>query len=141
MKEILVIFIGSNPSNSAFSNVPFCESTKSGKTLRDWIWKLEISMQVERYNLANKPTPRNRPLNIAEIKKALPALENHIEFMHYKSKCNIKLVAVGKTAHKALTLLRLPHFEMPHPSPVNRQLNDKEFIKSKLNKLSQYIQT
>lgn len=140
-KDLVVIFIGSNPSQSAHSDRAFCASTSSGKTLREWVWKLEISTKaVETYNLANKPTPKNRPLKVAEIKASLPALENHIEFKHYYYKyCNIKLVGVGKTAQKALTLLGYNFFAMPHPSGLNRQLNDPQFIEGKIKELREYL--
>lgn len=139
-KDIFVIFVGSNPSQSAYSYAAFCDSTNSGRTLSNWIWKLELSMEIEYYNLANKPTPKNRPLRAAEIKAAIPALENHIEWIHYQHKYKtIKLVGVGKTAQKALTLLGVPHFQMPHPSGLNRQLNDTEFIEGKIKGLREYL--
>jgi hypothetical protein len=40
---------------------------------------------------------------------------------------NYKVVALGKSAEKALTKLKVPHYPMPHPSGRNRLLNDAEF--------------
>lgn len=50
----------------------------------------------------------------------------------------LRIVALGKTAEKALTLLGIPHFAMPHPSGRNRQLNDPEYLSKKIKGLQNY---
>lgn len=79
-------------------------------------------------------THRNRPLSIKEIKEALPRLKQSIGTPRY-----VKLVALGKTAEKALTLLRLDYYAMPHPSGLNRKLNNKEYVAEKIKGLQDYL--
>ena len=48
------------------------------------------------------------------------------------------IVTLGKIADNALNKISLKHFALPHPSGLNRQINDKEFINDRLNQLSTY---
>lgn len=77
-------------------------------------------------------------MKMSEIKAALPLLKDRIQ--PYKD-MGFYIVSLGKTADIALTLLRIPHYAMPHPSPINRQLNNQQFIDSKINGLIKYLQT
>lgn len=133
-----VLFIGSNPSQSANSNAAFDMSSKSGKKLREWLLDAGVHNAIF-YNVANRPTPNNRALQKKEIVAALPALKNHIEWERSFWKEDIYVVAVGKTAVTALTLLRLDFYEMPHPSGLNRKLNDPCYIMDKIKGLNEYI--
>jgi len=85
-------------------------------------------------NVANMVTHRNRPLSVKEINEALPRLKQLIGTPQY-----VKLVALGKTAEKALTLLRLDYYAMPHPSGLNRKLNNKEYVAEKIKGLQDYL--
>ena len=77
-------------------------------------------------------------MKVSEIKASLPSLKDKIERLE-ASMGNPKIVALGKTAEKALTLLQLSHFTMPHPSGLNRQLNDKNYVQEKLKGLKDYL--
>ena len=133
------MFIGSNPSNKTFKNSAFDMSTKSGITLNSWLDKLHIST-VYFTNVYNWSTPNNRPLTKSQIVLALPSLKDYIDFYQENGFGKIKLVAVGKTAGIALTLLGVPFFELPHPSGLNRQLNDPNFIEEKLKDLKLFLE-
>lgn len=50
-----------------------------------------------------------------------------------------KLVAWGGTVSKHLSKMGIEHFTFPHPSPLNRQTNDKIFLQNKLSELKEYI--
>lgn len=52
---------------------------------------------------------------------------------------NYPIVALGNNASKALK--DIPHFKLPHPSGLNRQINDKEFVALKLAECKSYIET
>lgn len=126
-----VIFVGSNPSSASRTILPFAGDTKSDKILASWISKLNL-YKWSVCNVADMKTDNNKPLTMQEIKSCLPDLSNKIQN-------HMAIVALGKTAAKALTLLHVDFFEMPHPSPLNRKLNDGQFIETKLKELEMYI--
>lgn len=138
----MIVFLGSNPSHAANSSAAFCASTKSGQTIRSWIAKLGlIATRTSFYNVANRRTPKNRPLNKKEIKVAAPGIKTHIEYLEMLYKEKIHVVAVGKTAVEAMKLLDMPFYEWPHPSGLNRQLNEPGFIEEKIKGLQEYLKT
>ena len=126
------IFIGSNPSAASQGIGAFDVSTKSGITLHSWINRANIELYMF-MNLHNKPTPNNRPLKKSEIKAALINLEAHLSIYH-----GTPIVAVGKAAAEALTLLRREFYELPHPSGLNRKLNDAAFVEEKIKGLAKF---
>lgn len=126
-----IVFIGSNPSIQSQSDFAFFMDTQSGKTLRGWTEGLYAEFLYT--NVSSIKTENNRPLTKTEINEALPCLRESI-----KSNGPCKLVALGKTAHTALTLLRLDHLEMPHPSGLNRKLNDPEYKAQKIKELAAF---
>lgn len=52
---------------------------------------------------------------------------------------NTYIVALGAAASKALASSNRVHFQLPHPSGLNRQINDKEFIKSQLSRCKDFL--
>lgn len=49
------------------------------------------------------------------------------------------VVALGGFASKSLCNIKVSHFKLPHPSPRNRQLNDKTKLALTLMALQEYI--
>lgn len=132
-----IVFLGSNPSIKSDSLQPFWHNTKSMKTLSSWIDSIDTAIYVMDFlNVSNLPTPGNRPLKVSEIRNNLTRLSLELQMMQPD-----KIVALGKTASKALTLLHIPHYAMEHPSGLNRNLNNKEYMAVKLEELKQYIQS
>ncbi len=129
-----VLFIGSNPSTASKTYNPFSESTVSGRILVDWIRKTCPDDVSAACNVSDNYTEANRPLKVSEIKANLPRLQAKISASQATY-----IVALGKTAEKALTLLRIPHYAMPHPSGLNRQLNDQKFVEEKIKGLKEYL--
>lgn len=137
MTPIKIIFLGSNPSQRSICIKPFWRDTKSMQVISNWLDMLNLGEEeIYFMNVSDTPTPNNRPLKISEIRASLPMLSNKINDVIPE-----KIIALGKTAEKALTLLCIPHYAMPHPSPVNRQLNNQQFVDSKINGLIKYLQT
>lgn len=50
-----------------------------------------------------------------------------------------KIVALGGFVSNALKKANIDHFEMPHPSSLNRKLNDKEYETRMLILCKEYI--
>jgi hypothetical protein len=50
-----------------------------------------------------------------------------------------KVVAWGPAVSKYLTAMGIEHFTLPHPSPLNRQVNDHNFIRQKLDECKEFL--
>lgn len=50
-----------------------------------------------------------------------------------------KVIALGNFASEALAKVSIPHFQLPHPSPLNRNLNDPAYEKSVLRECYNYL--
>src|SRR5574343_1816661 len=101
-----ILFVGDNPSRlNKNKNVAFIGSP-SGKKLLEWIEILEI----KNYKAINRTDA-----------KLVTEVVNNMKEDGY-------IVALGRNAEKALTELGVEYFSLPHPSPKNRKLNDKEEI-------------
>lgn len=131
-----VVVVGSNPSRSSRSTAAFDVDTKSRSTLDAWLNCSDIECEIVYLNVHDLPTQGNKPLNLKQIRDAIPALHARISAAE-----PAKLVALGGSAAKALTLLRLNFYTMPHPSGRNRQLNDKQFIDEKIKGLKIYLES
>jgi hypothetical protein len=115
----IVAFVGQNPSAKA---------AKSGNTfprLNDWVEKLGL----DTFTFMNAyPEPgkcKVSDVNLDNLRKAL-----------YKFS---KVVALGNFADEALSKAGIQHFKLPHPSPLNRQINDDRFINSCLDECREYL--
>lgn len=50
-----------------------------------------------------------------------------------------KVIALGGFASSALASINIPHHTLPHPSPLNRKLNDKTYEADQLKLVAEYI--
>lgn len=50
------------------------------------------------------------------------------------------VVALGRVASEALTRIGVDHYRMPHPSGLNRQLNDDEFLREAIEGCRSYLE-
>ena len=132
MTSDIIVFVGSNPSKASITCIPFDTDTKSFRILSGWMDAAGIVNTVVVFrNVANTPTPNNRPLNVSEIKECLPGLTESLQGF-------TKIVALGKTAHKALSMAGIPHLELSHPSGMNRKLNCPHYVNEQISKLRDY---
>jgi len=51
------------------------------------------------------------------------------------------IVSLGSQVHNTLKRLGFDSFKMPHPSPLNRQLNDPDYEKQMLSELKRYVES
>lgn len=131
-----VLIVGANPSIKSTTTKAFDLSTKSGQILHGWIgvaWNSTF-FEFELANIYNQPTPNNRQLNKAEIDSGKETLSELIKYFNPH-----RIIAVGKLPAKVLTQMGLEFYEMPHPSGLNRKLNDKEWTEEKIKGLRHYI--
>jgi uracil-DNA glycosylase len=129
-----IVFVGSNPSEASPTCVPFLCGTKSRTTLTSWIVRAGICTDSRKLlfcNIADYFTPNNRALSKSEIISSIPRIKSALsKYTH--------IVALGKTAHKALELAGIPHLELSHPSGLNRKLNCPLFVNKQISKLRDY---
>ena len=128
-----VLLVGSNPSNASPDISDFHPSTRSRIILDQWFNGMAVN-NISYTNVAAVRTPENRPLRISEIRRNLPRLQNI-------TKNYSKIIALGKTASKALSMLDIEHFAAPHPSGLNRQLNNKDYVAEMIQQLTLYIES
>lgn len=129
-----ILFIGSNPSQSAGIYTPFWVHTDSAKTLAKWIDMLGPIDQLLFNNVSPVATPNNRPLKVSEIKHNLDRLRILVAMND-----GAKIVALGKTAEKALNMINERFYSMPHPSGRNRKLNDPAYLEEKIKGLKLFL--
>jgi uracil-DNA glycosylase len=126
--------VGSNPSTSSVDNSAFHKTTRSAKILAHWL--SNIKTNIEFTNVCDKKTYNNKTLSTADIRANLTELKLGIMISR-----PTHIVALGKTAEKALTLLQLNFYAMPHPSGRNRMCNDKNAMKEKIKGLELFVQS
>lgn len=50
-----------------------------------------------------------------------------------------KIIALGNDVSQYFTKRGVEHFPAPHPSPLNRKFNDKDFEPAVINSLHSYL--
>jgi|SRR5688500_16854115 len=126
-----VLLLGTNPSVKAGNNEAFTADTVSGRILRGWLEGIDATFIFD--NVVACKTANNRPLSKTELAEAQETLLERI-----KENAPDRIVALGKSASNILDKLGLSYLEMPHPSGLNRKLNDKQWLSQKINDLQEY---
>lgn len=122
----MIVFVGDQPSAKNISkNIPFV-GTQSYKRLLEWIWELDVDISL--VTLKNSKNDEN--LNDWVITACWE---------------KTKIICLGENAAKAMEhAMRewdcpMQFFVLPHPSGLNRKLNDKKYIKKMLRQCKQWI--
>lgn len=116
-KKLKVLFVGDKPSAcNTDPNVAF-EGTRSMNILLVWVSFLGLA--PGEYKMVNRTSP--------DFKRMVWLF----------SDCSI--IALGEEASKALSAMEEPHFKLPHPSGLNRKLNDHSYVKAILRECKYYI--
>lgn len=123
-----VVIVGLNPSDESPDNSAFHPSTKSGKTVREW---LKDSICLVAYtNLSDYKNKQEKPL------RSRLYVTDSIRL--YKG-AGYKIVACGSIVHEVLRDYGYEHFYMPHPSGLNRFWNDKKAGEAKIQEMLEWI--
>jgi uracil-DNA glycosylase len=132
--SLRILLIGSNPSTASSTDEAFSADTVSGRVVRSWIQGIDGTILFD--NIVSQITKNNRPLHPNEIMCASESLLERINRIDPD-----RLIALGKSAAWALNELKLNFLEMPHPSGLNRKLNDKAYVTEKLELLRAYCKS
>lgn len=50
-----------------------------------------------------------------------------------------RVLALGQSVSSALSVMDIHHFTLPHPSGLNRQMNDKKYVHDQLEACKNYL--
>lgn len=114
-----IIVVGMNPGRTSGNR----SGSPSLRRLNLWMDRLKIQT-YSFVNSSQKQNPRLADLDLNTL-----ALTRGYD----------KVIALGGFASGALSHLSIHHFALPHPSPLNRKLNDPEFEKTVLKKCYNYL--
>lgn len=114
----MLLIVGQNPSSAKKA-----KKNDSLDRLLDWCtaWKLD---EWDFMNCSDEPGDKYT-IDFDRLKDAGQQFD--------------KIIALGNVASNALKKVGVDHFKMPHPSPLNRQLNDKQFEKTMIKECYNYI--
>lgn len=120
-----IYFVADKPSKKNVHKSTPLVGTRSYKTFVNWLADMSIDCtRVRLYNQSDSPFDGS----------AARFLNEGID------KGNIKVVALGKAAMKYLNDTGVKeYYSLPHPSGLNRVLNDKKKLKETLAKCQAYI--
>ena len=116
------IVIGQNPGNN-----PKAATYKNHTFVRLNQWCDELG--ITHFGFANAVTHPG------------PVKMKDVDFNRLKElvEGDAKVLALGGFASRCLSVINKSHFRLPHPSPLNRQMNDKEFVKQVLAECKEYL--
>ena len=118
IKDITVLIVGINPSDK--------EHYKNNTMKRLSTWMERIN--VKDYSFINCIT------SLGKYTKSMIDYKD----LEKRVKGYDKVIALGGFVSDALDKIEIEHFKIPHPSGLNRQINDSEFIEKELNKCLQW---
>ena len=135
----MILFVASNPSRlNLDSNVPF-KGSKSEKNFNEWAARISPLGNHEVMNVLDNVTEDNRPLTKAEIEEGVFGICERL-----KDGGITKVVTLGKSAQLAIEMSQsivgpIDYYALPHPSPRNRFLNNKEQVEAVLEECEKWV--
>ncbi len=128
----MILFVGSNPSHLNTCPAIAFAGSKSEETFKKWTDRLVPKGDYKAINVSDEVTPNNRPLKKNEfnlLKLCTDVLDPKVT----------GIVALGNTASMALEMVGVEFFKLPHPSPLNRQLNNAYFVEEVLKECEKWL--
>lgn len=115
-----ILVVGMNPSLSAKKN-----KNSALSRLDSWMSSIGISSFTFTNTVLEPGKVTRKMVDEARIKLMASSHD--------------KVIALGLFSSSVLSDLDIPHFKLPHPSGLNRQLNDKSFIDLELKSCLEYV--
>lgn len=125
----MIFIVGDKPSSKNLDPEIAFVGTTSYKKLLEWIYELDID--INDTILCNK----------SQFKSYGYIDDHKIETKNLFTDVQKedKIIALGKNAAKHLDTLKVKYFELPHPSGLNRKLNNKSELKRLLNNCKEWL--
>ena len=127
----MILFVASNPSKLNHDPNIAIIGSKSEKTFNSWVQYLAPNSEYSVVNVSDKITDK-RPLRKSEFD--LKKLYNHVS-----NPLVTKIIAMGNIASCALEEIGVEFYKIPHPSPLNRFLNNKVQVKAVLKECKKWL--
>lgn len=118
-----VLIVGQNPGNNPKA---YHHRNHTIDRLNQWVSELGI----EHYGFVNAVSH----VGECKIKNA------DFDLIKACASQHDKVIALGSFASACLGRINISHYKLPHPSPRNRLMNDKVFVKKTLNECKEYVQ-
>jgi hypothetical protein len=112
------LFVGINPTKAQYRKG--CAFFR----LMEWIELMDLGI-VAFTNISHDPHWNKR------------AVDPH--FLLASVREHTKVIALGGLVSDTLSKLNIEHYTLPHPSPLNRQINNPDFIRKKLEESRNYL--
>lgn len=135
-----VVFVGDKPSTkNKNKNIAFV-GTKSYKKLLEWIYLLDLDINVVYMCNKSDVTLKNCKISGSYLEISTPSIKLEIFDQDI-------VIALGESSFKHLNNLTKKSDKnfnitrLPHPSGLNRILNNKTFLKKELARVKNTIQT
>lgn len=123
-----ILFVAQNPASEHNIENPL-DGTKSGKVLEDWLDTMTAYLkEAHSITLCNASNKIGK-VSMKDRNFQLMTITRHFD----------KIIALGNYSSKVLKSFGIEHFKLPHPSGLNRKLNDNEFIDQELKSCIHYL--
>lgn len=121
MVKLMLLIVGHSPSAQDPDGV--LDNCQSGKRLKEWLTAIDAERyyEIEKVNAFTLEEAQN----LSNSRKAAKRLRKRIEAAD-------AVIALGNGASTVVSLVRGDYISLPHPSGLNRQLNDETFVLQKL---------
>lgn len=121
---MMPLFVGLNPSKHPGAD---WKNNPSFSKLYDWIERIGI----RHFSF----------VNVSHIGGVFDKNTIDVAFLgQVIDKHNGAVIALGREVAHVLQHMRISHFKMPHPSPLNRLLNDTDYEEEMLYQLKCYLE-
>jgi len=118
-----VIVVGHSPGSS---KIKYRSKSATIKRLDMWLGACDVYS----YSFVNLYAPSSHSPQKNEINEIL---------LHECLNGYNKIITLGNEVKQYFKKRNIPHFAAPHPSPLNRNLNDKSYEKAVINSLQTYL--
>lgn len=124
-----LLIIGQNPARGMENETPF-HNTKSGERLFRWLKDSGVSL--------DDCTFINVWYKLGKLPGSL-LMRQYSSLNLKKHNCD-RIITVGKVAQKIIApLTKLPILNIPHPSGLNRKLNDPKIEQQIIQNLKEFV--